>query len=73
MVSNIEVSAGLGGGFAVRSNLTLHRVRYNDDVEVHASARADHLGYVEDQLRLLKREVHLAHGILGAADFEFFL
>lgn len=71
-VSNIEVDHD-GDALRVRSNVVLHRVRCTDDVEVHAATRIDHLVEADEGLRLASRRVDLAHGVLRAANLEFFL
>lgn len=71
-VSNVEVRDA-NGPLNVRSNVVLHRVRFSDDVEVHAAARSDTLITQGGVWRFSRREVHLAHGVLRAANLEFFL
>lgn len=71
-ISNIEVRRE-GDELAVRSNVVLHRVRYTDDVEVHAARRSDRLVAHGSSWQIAARTVHLAHGVLRADNFEFFL
>lgn len=72
VVSNVEVRHE-EDDLLVRSNVVLHRVRYTDDVEIHACARADRLVPSEGTWRISHRRVHLAHGVLRSANLEFFL
>lgn len=71
-VTNIEVTPS-EGGIEVRSNLVLHRVRYTDDVEIHACTRSDRLVPAGSSWQIGRRHVTLAHGVLCTANLEFFL
>lgn len=71
-VSNIEVYE-CDDGIRVHSNIVLHRIRYTDDVEIHAGARLDRLVRCDAAWRIARRSVRLAHGVLRADNFELFL
>lgn len=71
-VSNIEVRRD-HDSLHVRSNVVLHRVRYTDEVEVHAGSRTDRLVPTDEAWQIAERRVHLAHGVLRAENLEFFL
>lgn len=71
-VSNVEVRH-VDDTLGVRSNIVLYRVRYTDDVEMHAGSRFDRLVPTGKTWRIVRRHVNLAHGVFCADDFEFFL
>ena len=71
-VSNIEVRED-NGSLLVRSNIVLHRVRSTDDMEVHAASRSDVLRPHGSTWSFTRRRVLLAHGVLHAANLQFFL
>ncbi len=71
-ISNVELGHA-GDVIEVRSNIVLHRVRYTDDVEVHAASRSDRLRLEDGRWQISRRKVSLAHGVLRSTSFEFFL